>query len=47
MSPLGRDIGVLGVMPDVLVQSSWDQVSDEENFKYDPVVTRAKLEFTQ
>jgi len=47
VSPLGRDIGVLGVMPDVLVQSSWDQVSDEENFKYDPVVTRAKLEFTQ
>ena len=47
VSPLGRDIGVLGVMPDVLVQSSWDQVSDEDNFKYDSVVTRAKLEFTQ
>ena len=47
VSPLGRDIGVLGVIPDVLVQSSWDQVSDEDNFKYDAVVTRAKLEFTQ
>ena len=47
ISPLGKDIGVQGVIPDVLVQSNWDQVSDEENFKYDPVITRAKLEFTQ
>ena len=47
VTPLGRDIGIQGVIPDVLVGSSWDQVSDEENFKYDPVVTRAELEFTQ
>ena len=47
ISPLGKDIGVQGITPDVLVQSSWDQVSDEENFRYDSVVTRAKLEFTQ
>ena len=47
ISPLGKDIGVQGITPDVLVQSSWDQVSDEENFRYDSVVARAKLEFTQ
>lgn len=43
VSPSGADIGILGVHPDVIIETRWDQVSQDN----DAVIDRALLEFTQ
>ena len=43
ISPSGADIGMRGIQPDVTMETSWDQVSDDD----DAVIARALLALTQ
>jgi carboxyl-terminal processing protease len=43
ISPSGADIGMRGIQPDVTMETSWDQVTDDD----DPVIRRALIALTQ
>lgn len=43
LTPDGRDLGLTGVQPDILVNEKWGEVDDN----FDPVVSRAMLHLTQ
>ena len=42
-TPDGKDIGIVGVQPDIVVNARWDEVTDDS----DPVISRALLHLTQ
>ena len=42
-TPDGKDIGIVGVQPDIVVNARWDEVNDDS----DPVISRALLHLTQ